>query len=354
MIYVYIFILMLLSWGLSFLTEYIPKQVLSVIMWTMTVLMLILAATKPFTTASDYNNYLDMFNNYDSLKYELSVEPTYLYISRFVNSVGGPFRVMTWIYAIIALPLKMYALRRISSYDLFFAGLPIYLSNFFLLHDTEQIRLGAAMAFVIMAYVYRTEGKKWYVWVPVWLLATTFHYTSAVALAPLMLCSQKPLSQLVRVMLSVLVFAGVVIWVLKINLISLIPIPLLEAKMALYELSISKGEEMETILLYHPIALLRYATFFYVLCFYDTIRQYFKHINIVLIAEALGLFAWGGLSETAVFAVRISELFQVPEFLLFASVMYTLRPSWVGRVYVMGVAMYILLYGIRINQFGYI
>lgn len=258
------------------------------------------------------------------------------------------------IYALISIPLKVYCFKEFSSFEILYLALPVYFSFFFQLHDCEQIRLAAAMSFIMYAYLCRIERRRWISWVLLCLVATLFHYTAIVAMAPLILYRHKDFTLMYKALLSGLVLMGVVIWVLKINLIGILPIPAIEAKMALYELSISKGEQIEHIMLYHPMALLRYATFFYALYYYDTLRTHVKGLNIILIAEAFGLFAWGGLSGTAVFAVRISELYQITEIILFASIFYTVKPQWVGKLYPIVVAIYFFMYGIRVNQFGYL
>lgn len=355
MIYIYIIILMFISWGLSFIAERIPERYLNVILCVILFLMVVISATRPDTGVSDMGNYRDMFLNYDNLKYELSVEPTYLWLSRIIQSFGGGFMVILWIYAILAIPLKMYAFKRMSSYEMLFAALPVYFSFFFLMHDCEQMRLAAAAMFTMLAYVYRIEERKWYIWLPIWLVGIYFHYSSVVGIVPLILYTPKPMSVIARALLAVLVFMGVVIWALKVNIFTLIPISGLELKMAMYELAIAKGEQLETIPLLYPVALLRYMVFFYVLLFYDLIYSHVKCINIVLVSNAFGLFAWGGLSSIAVFAVRISEYFQVTEALLFASVIYTIRPLWIGKFFPIIAGMFIILYGIiMVNQFGYI
>lgn len=345
---------MFLAFGISFFTESIPKEILWGIMYAFIIAMVLIAATKPGTTVSDYNTYYNIFINYDSIQNELAIEPTYRWLSRFLNNIHGPFRTVFWVFAIISVPLKIYAFKRLSSYDVLFAAFPVYLSNFFLLHDCEQIRIAAAMAFVIMAYALWAEHKKWYWWLGLWSVSILFHYTATVALFPMILSSRKELSFRRKIILICGVFTGAVFWILKVNAIMLIPIPAIQMKMALYEIASSNGEQMESILLYHPIALLRYATFFYVLYYSDLISPHVKGLNVILTAEALGLAAWGGLAATPVFAVRISELLQIPECILFASVFYTTKPQWAAKFYPMAVAMYIFLYGIRINQFGYL
>lgn len=355
MIYVYITILIFASWLVSFFTNRLTKRTMDCIMWIFAILMIIISATRPDTGVSDLKNYEDMFYNYDRLKYQISVEPTYLWLSKVINDLGGGFRIILWVYAVLAIPMKLFAFKRLSSYEMFFCALPVYLSFFFLMHDCEQIRVAVAAAFAMIAYACRVEGRKWYIWLLPLTCGIFFHYSSAIAIVPLLLYSQKSLNHLWKIALICCALGGIVILIMNINIFHFIPISGFEAKMALYEYSIQKGEHLEKIPLLYPVSLLRYATFFYALYFYDTIRPHVKGINIILISNALGLFAWGALSGIPVFAVRISEFFQVTEALLFASIMYTIRPMWAGKLYSLLSAMAVLLYGMLfINQFGYL
>ncbi len=355
MIYLYIFIMMMFSWGVSYIAKDLPKGISGILLCVISCLMIVVSATRPDTGVSDMSTYEDMFVNYDDLKFQLSVEPTYLWLSEFIISIGGGFRVILWVYAIMAIPVKLYAFKRLTSYEVLFTSLPVYLSFFYLMHDCEQIRLAAAASFTMMAYVYKVEERKWYIWAPIWLCGILFHYSSFVAIFPLLFTPSKAMGWIWRTSLAIIVVMGVVIWALKINVFSYVPIPGFEAKMALYELAINKGDQLETIPLLYPVALLRYITFFAVLFLYDYIHSHVRALNIILISNAIGLFAWGGLSGVAVFAVRISEFFQITEGLLFASVIFAFRPVWVGKLYPFVTSIVILLYGmLMVNQFGYI
>lgn len=352
MIYVSIFLLMIFSWFVFYLERFIPERYHLIIVSFVIFCMVVVAATKPDTSA-DYDNYYNMFCNYDDPKEEFLTEPTYLLIARIIHLFGGNFDILLWVYAILSIPLKVYVFKSLSSFRILFLALPLYLATFFPIQDCEQIRIAAAMSFMLFAYLCRVRKYHWITWVVLWIIATLFHYTSVVAVFPIIFYSEKPLTLFYKCVLSGFVILGVIIWIFKVNIVAIFPIPIIEAKMAIYDESISRGNQLQEIVLYHHTYLLRYLTFFYVLYFYETINKHIKGLNMLLLVEAFGLFCWGGLSGIAVFSVRISELFLVPEAILFASVIYTIKPYWVGYLYPIIVTLFVfILDDILTNQFG--
>ena len=353
MILVFIFILMMLCFSLSMIEDYLPEHYYKYIVGGTIVIMVIISGTRPGSPVSDFPVYESIFYNYDSLKNQLSVEATFLWVCELFYKMGGNIRWVIWVYALLSIPLKIYAVSKLAPAQIFFLAIPIYLGNFFQLHDCEQMRVAAALSVGLYCYLLRLEGKKWWLWVPLWLVAISFHHTAAALIIPLLITPRKALSNAWKIAMSVTVIIGIVCWILKFNPITTLPIPYIEMKMALYELAISKGQHPD-ILVYHPIVLLRLITFFYVLYYYDVIYEHLKCLNLVLVCETIGLFCWFGLSVTSVFAVRMSELFEVTEIILFASVIYTVKPVWVGKIYPAAFALYLFFYGCKVNQFGFL
>lgn len=353
MILAFIFLLMFLCFCLSAIEEWLPRQYYSYIVWGIIFFMVIVSATRPGTNVSDYTVYESIFFNYDSTKNQLSVEATFLWLCELFYHMGGTIRWVIWVYAFLSIPLKIYSLSKLVPSEIFFLAIPIYLANFFQLHDCEQMRIAAGLAMTMYCFLLKMEGKKWWQWLPFLLIGTSFHHTALALIVPLLFTPEGPMSMKWKVGLVVFILLGVVFWVVGVNPITTIPIPYIEAKMALYEMAISNGEHPD-ILVIHPIVLLRIITFLYVLYFYDTIHEHLKCFNYVLLCEALGLFCWFGLSQTSVFAVRMSELFEVTEIIMFASVIYTVKPYWLGKIYPCLFSLYLFLYGCWVNQFGFL
>ncbi|MBQ8487805.1 MAG: EpsG family protein [Prevotella sp.] len=352
MILAYILALMILCYVLAYIEELLPRHYYNYIVWGVIFLMVIISGTRPGTHVSDFVVYEGIFYNYDSTVNQLSIEATFLWICELFNKLGGTIRWVIWLYALISIPLKIYSISRLATPVVFLLAIPIHLGNFFQLHDCEQMRVAAALSLGWYCFLLKTQGKKW-TWIPFWLVAISFHHTAAALIVPLLITPDRALSVKWRVGMVLVILAGIFFWITKINPITTLPIPYIEAKMALYELAISRGEHPDMLVL-HPIVLLRIITFLYVLFFYDVIYERLKCLNIILICEMLGLFCWFGLSMTSVFAVRMSELFEETDCILFASVVYTVTPSWAGKIYPILFSLYIFLYGCKVNQFGFL
>lgn len=352
MILAFIFSLMLLCFVLAFIEERLPRHYYGYIVWGVIAVMVIISGTRPGTNVSDFPVYEAIFYNYDSQLNEITIEATFLWVCELCSRLGGTIRWVIWIYALISIPLKIYSMSRMVTPLVFLLAVPIHLGNFFQLHDCEQMRVAAALSLSMYCYLLKVEGKRWQ-WLPFWLVAISFHHTAAALIVPLLLTPGKQLNIWWRAGLGTVVLMGIAFWAAKINPITTLPIPYIETKMALYELAISNGEHPD-IQVIHPTPLLRLVTLAWVLCFYDTIYQHLKCLNLLLICQTLGLFCWFGLSQTSVFSVRMSELFEATEPLLFASVVYTVRPVSVGMVYPMLYALWLFLYGCKVNQFGFL
>lgn len=329
-----------------------PRQYYRYIVWVVIGLMIVISGTRPGTQVSDFAVYESIFYDYASVKNQMAVEATFLWVCELFNRMGGTIRWVIWLYVLLSIPLKIYSLSKMVPQEIFLLAIPIYLGNFFQLHDCEQMRVAAALSMGMFCYLLKLEGRKWTI-LPFWLIAISFHHTAVALIVPLLITPSQPMGRWWKGALVGLILAGIVFWMLKINPITTLPIPYIEAKMALYELAISNGDHPD-ILVLHPIVLLRLVTFFYVLYYYDLIYEHLKCLNLVLVCEAIGLFCWFGLSVTSVFAVRMSELFEITEIIMFASVIYTVKPQWLGKVYPCLFATYIFLYGCKVNQFGFL
>jgi hypothetical protein len=92
----------------------------------------------------------------------------------------------------ISIPLKIYSLSKMVPPAIFFLAIPVYLANFFQLHDCEQMRIAAALSVGMYCYLLRLEGKKWWLWGALWLVAISFHHTAKCSTIPEK-CKQSPL-----------------------------------------------------------------------------------------------------------------------------------------------------------------
>ena len=101
------------------------------------------------------------------------------------------------------------------------------------------------------------------------------------------------------------------------------------------------------------MVLFRIALFYFILYYYDNILPHLKALPILLICDALSIASWFALSEMSVIAVRISQLYGFIEVILFASIYYTIKPSWFGKTFIGLIALYFFAQNYVYNQFGF-
>lgn len=323
-----ILLLMLLMILLSFIEEGLEPYRQYIVMGTAIVLCL-LSATRPAGVDPDFPIYQDYLASLDSQLTKMLVEPSFHMIGSFSIAMGYGIRMVVIIYALIAIPVKICMYYKIGGYPVFFLIIALYLGNFYQLHDCTQIRTGAAVAMAMVSLWYRGEGN-WKMHILFLALGIFFHYSAAVFLIMLIL-SNDEMTLLQRLAWSLCIPLSLSLYLIDFNPISLIPIPYIEKKMAVYEAAMDQGEHTE-IHVFNGLFLLRIMLFAYVLVFYETIRPYLKLLPIFIKMQGIGIITWLALCKMPVLSFRISELFYQVELFLIAGIIYTIRPSWVGKI----------------------
>lgn len=334
---------------ISFYSENLPESYHKYILWGTIVVLVVICMMRPGSYDSDYLNYEKYFYSFDSLKTKLSVEPTFLWISEKVYYAGGTLRIVIYIYALLSIPLKLYSLRKLTDGTVYILTLIVYVGNYFMLHDCEQFRIAAALAFGMYAIYLKSQENRW--WIVLALLGTSFHSTLALLFITLFFCP-KELTRCWKIILCVMIPFGVLLWIFKINLIAVLPIPYIETKLKLYELAIANGKHPDVRVL-NAMVFLRIFLFYYIIYYYDNIIPRLKCLPILLVCDALSIFTWFALSEMSVIAVRISQLYGFVEVILFACIYRTIRPYWAGKLIIVLIALYLYGQNYIYNQFGF-
>lgn len=136
------------------------------------IVLVIIAVGRPLKMA-DYSSYVRIVKEFDVGRYE----PATVLVNYFVHFSSSPVTWFFIIYAFLGIGLKLYAIKSIS--PLFYGGIIVYLSNFFVLHDLVQIRAAVASGCVLMMIKFSVERnlKKYLVF---YLIAVMFHYSALI------------------------------------------------------------------------------------------------------------------------------------------------------------------------------
>lgn len=309
----------------------------------MTFIMVLTAGLKPISIDNDSNAYV----NYFYYANDDTVELSFVMIASILRNIADEPQLLFIVYAILSIPFKAYALTKIS--DLWFLGMAVWLSRYMILQDMTQIRVAVSTAIFLYSLLYLGNGDK-----RKYLLccvgATFFHY-SAIVMFPLALVGNKDLTKRWLIALYVLPIMGYMLSSLNINFLNLIPIPYIQDKVEIYEAARDDGfMGMDEINLFNPMYLLRLALYYLLLWKYEIVKEHCAILPILLKIFAFSYVAYTMLSFIPVFAYRISEFYGITELVLMPLVIYTVKPEWVARCFLIAVFAYITYLDIFKNE----
>ena len=332
--------LLLLTAAFSFVVD--ERPMVRWVVFTVIVLVLtLMAGLRPIGIDKDSWQYYGYYlGQYDDI-----VELSFIHIRELVKATMGDVRGVFLLYALIAIPLKCYVFTKLSTEHFLLLG--VYMSNFLVLHDMTQIRVGAAMAFIFLGFYFFTQGRRWPFFCLI-LVATYFH-VSAILLMLVLLFRNNDLKPWHRIVLALTPFLALTSAFFDINLSTLIPISFVQEKMELYEGLKEKGAvDVEKINIFNAAIMLKLAVFYFLLWKYDVVKKQCAYLTLLLKIFALSYVCLGMLNFIAVFAARVSELFLFVEILMVPLIIYAIRPQWVGRlfisIYIIGIFLLNVVY----------
>jgi hypothetical protein len=147
------------------------------------VVLLILFAGFRGSVDNDYDTYEMMYNKISN-NINVNIEPTFYFITDFVNYLQSNISLLILIYSIIGVSLKTIALSRLSEFWLY--SILVYFSFFFILHEMTQIRVGIASAFILFSIQPLKKNQLLHFFALI-TLGTLFHYSTLLILPVLFL-----------------------------------------------------------------------------------------------------------------------------------------------------------------------
>lgn len=302
-----------------------------------------IAAFKPMGVDRDADVYLNYYYAFSSI----DVEPTFEIISSIARNIFGTPQFIFVCYALLSVSIRSYGITRLT--DLWLISLLIWLSNFYILQDLTQIRAAVATAIFTCSLIClqnRERGK----YMVLIIIATFFHY-SAMVYAFLVLLSNKPLGRIWKYVLIIFPIIGFAIAVLKIDLITYIPIPYIQERVELYESArdVVKSE-MADINVFNIVYLIKIVMFYLLLWKEKVISQYVTNFPLFIKIFAFSIITFTMLSFLPVLAFRVSEMFGVIEVLIIPYLIYMVKPKACGKIIVVCYATIILFSNLLYNK----
>lgn len=287
--------------------------------------LIMYAGLRPIGFDRDSQNYAAAFLHPESLMSDYSYEPLFLLICTYFSTFSSEATVLLMFFAILGVSLKAYSIKRLT--PLFFLPLLIYFSNFFILHETTQIRAGVASGLFLLAIKPLADGARIRAALII-LVASLFHY-SALSLFPLLFLNNNDISRNRKIIYSCLIPLCFVLYTLDLDLLTTVPIPFVTDKVESYKMASEFGNvNKESIL--NPFPLMKMAVFLYFLYFSNTIKEYVPSINLIIKILGCSLLVYFAFSSVKIISTRLSELYGIVEIVAYPCIVFTIRPKAVG------------------------
>lgn len=297
------------------------------------ILLILFAGLRSSDSVMDYDNYLDYYNWGSE-----NIEPTFTIISTIVKYLFDNYIFLFITYAIIGVSLKALSIKQLSQLSIF--SLAIYVSNFFILHEMTQIRVGVASGLLLLSIKPLFE-RNWKKFLIICIFASMFHYT-AVVIAPLYFLNPKKITKLFWI--AIIPFAYLIHF-LGINLtsfIGLIPIHGIERLWDIYSSEI----DIDQINVFNSVQVLRCLISMYLLFFTDKIVERNKYFPILIKIYVVGIAVFVMFIDMPVISFRISEIFYIVEIILIPFIFYTFNEKRIGYLIPFIIGLFFLYYNL--------
>jgi hypothetical protein len=295
-------------------------------------------AFRPAGIDNDYNSYLGYYRHPSGVV-ALLTEPTFKIINGVARYFEAPLLLFV-IYAFLAVPLKVYAIKRLSPY--WYLSVLLWFTHLFVIQEMTQIRVAVSSGIFLFSLPFLAAGEKKKFSLCL-VFAILFHY-SALALLPLLLLDNRYLSRTYRCALVILPIVVYAFPFAGMEMLKWIPIPFVQQKLQMYEdLMVYEGGEWAEINIYNAMALVRLFAYYMLIWKYDYLTQKYPYMSVLLKVFCYSICVYVGLSFLPPIAMRVEEFIAIIDCILFPLLAVLIRPHWLGRLLVILYAICILL-----------
>lgn len=333
-----ILILFIIIAILSYLEDYIKRYRLPLYLLIGFILVL-LAGLREVGIDPDSENYEYSYQNFFKEAQSAMIEPSFIFISYILNQITNNVHAIFLFYAFFAISIKMYMFRIMT--NRIFATVLIYLSFYYILHELTQIRVGLAASFFFIAIIFLSKKEKKKATITL-LIGSIFHYSS-LALLPVVFIKNNKISNTKAIVYASLIPLSYIIYFAGLTvLLNPSIIPLIGEKLALYQNSVEKGKMTVGINVFDPAHIVEVILYCYSMYFRKTLEKFSEYTNIILKIISIGLFLHTSLAFLPVLALRISQLYNVVNIILYLNIFYTFKQKWIGTSVIVLISLFLL------------
>lgn len=306
------------------------------------VFLILFAGLRGEMVGVDYSNYNEIYTVIRSSGiFSIAAEPTFVLLSILLPSL----RLLMIIFAAISISIKFKALSEITPFVLL--SVSVWFANYFMIQEMNQVRAAAAISILLygVRFIMREELLKFSLVV---IGAALFHY-SALVFFPLYFINKSKIEIIYSFLIPVayaLHLAGIGL----IELMTYLPIPVLQAKLDAYNYLYSMGLYTD-ISLYSPVIFFRIIIIYVLISNWKTIQNKNKYFIILLKSSILSIVLLVLFSGLPAISIRISEIFASTEIILLPFLLYVYKPRKIILLLVFMIGLLLLSDNLFIRQF---
>ncbi len=301
------------------------------VIFLFSVFLIIIAILRP-STLRDYNNYRDFFNYSRDERFEITA-----HLFRFVSP---SFIIFLFLYAFIAITIKLYAIKENSSFHLL--SIITYISTSYVLHDFIQIRVSCAIAIFLYSIKF-LNNKKYIKYCLCIFIAFLFHKSALVFLI-------VPIFNTKKFRSAFWIFLILISYILYFLNFSILNFLTLFIPQSSYIIVTIKNHMDVSANVFNINQLIRIVVFIY---FLFNLKQYDSKKYILLKVYAISIISLPFFGNISVLAYRLSEMLGTVIILLLPDIITVSKNKKVGYLlFLLFVGMLFFLNNIY-NNFGF-
>lgn len=288
-------------------------------------LILIASLRLPYST-NDTSNYISAFKSVSKFSTFIRFEPTFVFITIFSKFLNLSWRFLFFVYAFTAISIKLIAIKKISNF--YYISILLYISNFYILHELTQIRVGIASAILLLS-IKPLHDRKAIIFLTLTTIAVLFHYSAFVFYILWFLNPYKINKYfLISILLS--------IYILVLNDITLtflikeIRIPQFVTLVDFYS-NKNLSKQTNVVNIFNAFFLIRLFICLFLIYSSEYLSKINKYFILLIKIYVIGLSSFLLFSDFTIVSFRISELFQIVEIILIPLLIFLFRPQIVAK-----------------------
>lgn len=317
--------IILLSCFFSFFEEKLGNNKMIVYI-LFAIVLIAFAGLRPIGMDKDAENYEYAFNAIDDTVIELLYEPSFRLIATFSSRFSNDVHSLFLIYALLGVSIKFIAIKKYT--PCLFTAMFIYLSNYYMLQELTQIRVGVAAGIFLFAIEPIAE-RKYVKSVCLMLLAVFFHYSSLLMLIPLLFLSNNEMSGKTRMLWAAIVPFSFFLLAMQIDIFRL-NIPLIGGKIEYYT---TGKDSQDPVTIANKLYWAQSAIYLFLLYFHNTIKDYNRYFPIMIKIMGVSLVVFALFASSPIMAFRTNEFYGVVSIILYSNIIYTMKPFWFAKVF---------------------